>query len=189
MPWLGLSYTSPGGSSLSSSRGRPPGIKILSLECHRTPYWGALLFCVCTLPLGDTVRRHDSEIHLYADDCQLLLAFDPTQSRSALGVLETGIAEVRAWLACNFLELNDVNLCSWPSEPGRSLPRQMSHPSPLVRKASRFHPKRITLVLLLTLSLVSSLTCLLYVARCSIIYGALGRSGSIWTREQLRLPF
>ena len=68
---------------------------------------GPLLFCVYTLPLGDIMRRHGIEFHLYADDCQLLLTFDPTQSHATVDALERCIAEVRAWLACNFLKLND----------------------------------------------------------------------------------
>ena len=112
----------------------------------------------------------------------VMLTFDPTQSRSALGVSERCIAEVRAWLACNSLKLNDTKTEFTELEPRRILPAQMSHPSPLVRKASRLHSKHRTLVLSLNLNLASSLTCPHYVIQCTNIYGALGRSGSTWTR-------
>jgi hypothetical protein len=68
---------------------------------------GPLLFSIYTLPLGDIIRRHGIEFHLYADDTQLLLAFDPSSSQLAVDAMERCIAEVRAWLAANFLKLND----------------------------------------------------------------------------------
>ena len=53
------------------------------------------------------MRRHDIEFHLYVDDSQLLLTFNPESSQSALAAMERYIAEVRLWMAWNFLKLND----------------------------------------------------------------------------------
>ena len=68
---------------------------------------GSILLCVYILPLGDIIRRHDIEFHLYAVDSQLLLTFNPGSFQSVLDSLEGCIAEVRLWMALNFLNLND----------------------------------------------------------------------------------
>lgn len=68
---------------------------------------GPVLFTVYLSPLGDILRRHGIKFHLYADDSQLYLSFPPPSSATAVAQMERCIAEVRAWLARNFLQLND----------------------------------------------------------------------------------
>ena len=81
-------------------------IRRVSSSCQRLDFGvpqgsvlGPILFCDYTLPLGDIMRRHDIEFHLYADDSQLLLTFNPESSQSALAAMERCIAEVRLWMA------------------------------------------------------------------------------------------
>lgn len=71
---------------------------------------GPKKFTMYTKPLGDILRKYDIDFHLFADDTQLYLTFKPTDTKSledAKTVLERCIEEVRAWMACNFLKLND----------------------------------------------------------------------------------
>ena len=60
-----------------------------------------------TSPIGDIFRKHEIGFHLYADDTQVYLCFPPDQENSARQKLELCIAEVRSWMARNFLKLND----------------------------------------------------------------------------------
>jgi hypothetical protein len=59
-------------------------------------------------PIADIIRSFGIEVHLYADDTQLYLAFKPSVTESlALETLQYCICYVRAWMASNFLKLND----------------------------------------------------------------------------------
>jgi len=59
-------------------------------------------------PLADLIRSFGVEVHLYADDSQLYLAFEPESSEvKALNKMEQCIDHVRRWMASNFLKLND----------------------------------------------------------------------------------
>ena len=72
---------------------------------------GPKLFTIYTLPLGDIIRQHHTQFHLYADDAQLYLAFkrsdSPTVHANTLKKLEACIAEIRQWMPLNGLKLND----------------------------------------------------------------------------------
>ena len=70
---------------------------------------GPLLFTAYTSPLGDIVRKHGVQFHLYADDTQLYFAFEPTTdgSMAAKEKMEACIQDIRQWMAVNFLKLND----------------------------------------------------------------------------------
>lgn len=68
---------------------------------------GPFGFKLYTKPLTSIAQKHNIQIHLYADDTQLYLPFDPCDSESAMTRMEACIEEIRLWMTENFLKLND----------------------------------------------------------------------------------
>ena len=63
-----------------------------------------------TTPLGNIFRKHGLNFHLYADDIQLYISFQPGVSVSketAISCLEACIKDIRIWMTNNLLNLND----------------------------------------------------------------------------------
>ena len=59
---------------------------------------GPLLFSIYTTPIGDIIRRHQLNVHLYGDDTQLYVNFelsDADNKLSSLNKIENCISEVR----------------------------------------------------------------------------------------------
>ena len=70
---------------------------------------GPILFTLYVQPVGDIVRQHGVNFHLYADDTQLYLSFKPSVSKSvesARTTLERCIADICIWMNQNMLKLN-----------------------------------------------------------------------------------
>ncbi len=71
---------------------------------------GPIFFTIYTLPLGDTVRKYGMKSHLFADNTQLYLTFDPkAQGDEELNIttMESCISEIKLWMLQNKLNLND----------------------------------------------------------------------------------
>jgi hypothetical protein len=70
---------------------------------------GPMGFSLYVQPIGEIIRRHGLQFHHYADDLQLLITFslNPASLLDALRRLEACIAEIKAWMAANYLKVND----------------------------------------------------------------------------------
>ena len=68
---------------------------------------GPFGFKLYTKPLAAIAKKHGVHLHLYADDTQLYLPFDPQNSKIAMLQMEACIVEIKSWMAHNFLKLND----------------------------------------------------------------------------------
>lgn len=71
---------------------------------------GPLLFTLYTSNLSDIIKCHLPDVHTYADDTQLYLAFEPDSAVSAYdaaNAMELCIRDLRNWMLHNKLKLND----------------------------------------------------------------------------------
>ena len=62
---------------------------------------GPILFTMYTTPLGNIIRKHGLNFHLYADDTQLFISFQPGVSVSketAISCLEACIKDIKIWM-------------------------------------------------------------------------------------------
>ncbi|KAI0231603.1 Protein phosphatase 1 regulatory subunit 21 [Lamellibrachia satsuma] len=71
---------------------------------------GPVLFTLYTGPIGQIVRRHRLDFHLFADDSQLYVSFkikDTSDEMAALARIQACIGELKAWMTHHRLQLND----------------------------------------------------------------------------------
>ena len=59
-------------------------------------------------PVADIFKEHNIKYHIYADDKQAYMAFDPHHIGVALQSTETCIDAVKTWMVRNWLQLNDT---------------------------------------------------------------------------------
>ena len=68
---------------------------------------GPLIFTAYISPLGDIIRRHNLNFHLYADDCQIYMSYNPSKPESSpLQALKCCIREISVWMLQNKLRIN-----------------------------------------------------------------------------------
>jgi hypothetical protein len=69
--------------------------------------FGPVDFITYLNPTYDIAIRHDVNIHQYADDTQLYLAFDLDKQDEAVEKMEACINDIRTWMRINKLKLNE----------------------------------------------------------------------------------
>jgi hypothetical protein len=72
---------------------------------------GPLVFTIYILPLGAILRKHGIKFHVYADDTQLYIRFnprDPDSLAQAIRRLEACLDDIIAWLIANKLMVNET---------------------------------------------------------------------------------
>ena len=67
---------------------------------------GPILFTIYLLPLGDIIRKHGLQFHMYADDCHLFTSLSMSIN-DAVSSMQMTIDGIRAWYLANMLKLND----------------------------------------------------------------------------------
>ena len=83
--------------------------ELAELACG-VPQWsvmGQLELCIYMLPISSIMRHQDIDFHIYADDTQLYVYFDLSNTNVALDRMNLCIADLRIWMIRNKLKIND----------------------------------------------------------------------------------
>ena len=71
---------------------------------------GPKLFTIYSAPIAEIGRKHCLDLHMFADDTQLYVAFRLNmldEQTDILGKIETCIVEIKEWMTLNKLKLNE----------------------------------------------------------------------------------
>ena len=68
---------------------------------------GLVLFICFTTPVQDLIHAHGFFTMIYADDTQLYISMKSSNRDQMMEKLDTCLKEVRSWMGCNHLVLND----------------------------------------------------------------------------------
>lgn len=67
---------------------------------------GPVLFNVYTKALGDLLRQHSMNFHIYADDTTVYLSFEPDDVESAFSRMERCLSDIKRWMNTMRLKMN-----------------------------------------------------------------------------------
>ena len=82
----------------------------IAISCPTVYYIcsGPFSYPVYTSPLFGIARNYNVNMHMYADDTQIYVSFDLTDTDSTVLNLERCMAEIREWMSQNHLKLNEA---------------------------------------------------------------------------------
>ena len=89
--------------------GKIPAERPVVFGVPQGPALGPLMYICSTAPLGDIARRRGINVHLYADDTQLYLAFSPHSEEDTIQAvmrIQDCVAELQDWMNINKLKFN-----------------------------------------------------------------------------------
>ena len=81
--------------------------KPLEFGVPQGSFIGPFCFPKYSSPLAKIASKYQLSIHLYADDTQLYLAFEPESGEVSKELVEECLREIRDWMTKNMLKLND----------------------------------------------------------------------------------
>lgn len=70
---------------------------------------GPLLFNMYTYPLASVIQKNNLLYHMYPDDTQIYLSFNPksdVECSNALAVIQGCLHDIQSWMSANWLKLN-----------------------------------------------------------------------------------
>ena len=71
-----------------------------------TRIWALFFFTIYLLPIGDIIRKHGLQFHMYAANCQLYTSLSMSANEAALSSMQMAIDDICEWYAANRLKLN-----------------------------------------------------------------------------------
>ena len=71
-------------------------------------FWDRSSICYILLRLGDIIRQHGMEFHLYADDYQIYVSFDSSSCclSAVVSCIQACLSDISSWMSLNRLKLN-----------------------------------------------------------------------------------